>query len=69
MTRPYFTVCTFDRDANCWEDQTGFYSKADAKDEADAFRAHYRAKDVRIITTDGTLADLVRVRNALPLTR
>ena len=64
MSRPYFTLCLWNTDNAEWEDEYGSYSKREATDE---MQYHDKPrKHMTIVQTDGTLADLIAKRNALP---
>jgi hypothetical protein len=54
MARKYFTLCT--RDDGGWSPQFGDYVRRVVDDERDDYRQRVKAKDIKIITTDGTQA-------------
>lgn len=67
MARTYYTLCLFNADSLQWEDECGHYSKADMAADYDAVKddsTHYGAK---VIATDGTAADMIAKRDALPV--
>lgn len=63
--KTYYTLCSFDAGQKRWFDDFGDYSKAAVKDEQQEWRQ--QGWRTRIIETDGTLADLIAKRDALPL--
>jgi hypothetical protein len=64
----YYTLCRFDALHNAWFDEFGDFAKADVDAEWLGERQNGTpAKHLKIIKTNGTLADLIAKRDALPL--
>ena len=60
----YYTLCVYDFDLGQWFDEFGSYNYAEVKSELDYHAAPARHK--RIIYSDGTPADMITNRDALP---
>ena len=64
MTRAYYTLCVYDTEQGCWFDEFGDYSLNAVGEEHREHSAPSRHK--RIIATNGTAADMIAKRDALP---
>lgn len=60
----YYTFCFYDPTAEMWYDDFGSYDHGEVAVEMREYDAPARHK--RIIYTDGSLEDLLRVKAALP---
>ena len=66
--KAYYTLCRYDALHNAWFDEFGDFSRADVEAEFDgAVDNGTPKKHLKIIKTNGTLADLIAKRDALPL--
>jgi len=66
--KAYYTLCVFDADQCRWFDEFGDTSKVDVFAEWLGQRQEGTpAKHLTVIKTNGTLADLIAKRDALPL--
>tara|TARA_R110000868_G_scaffold143171_1_gene360960 strand:+ start:245 stop:481 length:237 start_codon:yes stop_codon:yes gene_type:complete len=66
--KAYYTLCRFDAVNGQWFDEFGDFSKADVDAEWLGERHNGTpAKHLKIVKTNGTLADLIAKRDALAL--
>lgn len=63
--RPYYTLCIFDTEQNCWFDEFGSYDRKEVVAETDYASAP--RKHIAIIKHDDTAAAMLAARDALPL--
>lgn len=65
MAKPYYTLCIFDAEQGCWHDDFGDYSRKDVQEELEGY--DMPRKWLAIIKTDGSAADMMAKRDALPM--
>lgn len=65
--RTYHTLCVWDHESKAWFDEFGSYSLAEVKEELQGkvYDGLSRA-DLKIIQSDGSAADMIAKRDALP---
>lgn len=68
MAKPYFTLCVWDEDAQAWHDEFGDYDRQEVEGErVGIWEGSDMPRDwFRIIRTDGSAADMMAKRDALP---